>query len=164
MKKLITLFALLTLFAIGAQAQMVGANEGSKGSNQNTYSNSDLYQQGQRNIKTGNIIFLSATGVGITAGIIILGVIGAEEYVFLAGPVFGVVIGGAVAAPFWITGANRKKRAKNMAYVPLLQQDIPINDNLTFTPSIGITNYQGLSPEMNRLQTNALSVGFSLNF
>ncbi len=38
MKRLVTLFALLTLFAIGAKAQMVGANEGQKVSTNNTSS------------------------------------------------------------------------------------------------------------------------------
>lgn len=164
MKKLITLFALLTLFAIGAQAQIVGANEGSKVSNQNTYSISDLYKKGQRNIKTGNIIFLSGVGVGLIVGVVDVVFLG-DYWLGLPYSIGGgALYGGIVAAPFWITGLVRKSKAKNMAYVPLLQQDIPINDNLTFTPSIGITNYHGLSPEMNRLQTNALSVGFSLNF
>lgn len=38
MKRLITLFALLTMFAIGAQAQIVGANEGPKTSTNTTSS------------------------------------------------------------------------------------------------------------------------------
>lgn len=41
MKRLITLFALLTFFAIGAQAQIVGANEGKKTSTNTT---SSLYK------------------------------------------------------------------------------------------------------------------------
>ncbi len=161
MKRIISLFAMLTLFAIGAKAQMVGANEGSNVTNQNTYSNSDLYQQGQRNIKTGNIILLSGVGAGTVIGIVMTFV---EDPSALFLIPIGAGIGGVIATPFWITGAVRKNRAKNMAYVPLLQHDIPINDNLTFTPSIGISNYHGLSPATNSLQTNALSLGFSLNF
>lgn len=42
MKKLITLFALMLLFAIGAQAQIVGANEGPKAKTSNT--SSSLYK------------------------------------------------------------------------------------------------------------------------
>lgn len=162
MKQIITIIVLMMVFATSAKAQIIGATSESQSPRQNTYSKTDLYKKGQRNIKTGNIIFLSCVGVGT-----IIGVGRAfEGYTIglLGGPLYGVAAGGIIAAPFWITGVVRKNKAQNMTYVPLLQQDIPINDNLTFTPSIGITNYHGVIPEANRLYGNGLSFGVSLNF
>lgn len=163
MKQIITIITLMMVFATSAKAQIIGATSESQSPQQNTYSSTDLFQKGQRNIKTGNIIFLTGAGIGTTVGVVLFASYGHPEYL-LMGAFYGTVMGGIVASPFWITGLVRKHNAKNMAYVPLLQQDIPINDNLTFTPSIGITNYHGLSPTTNSLQSNALSVGFSLNF
>lgn len=54
MKRLITLFALLTLFAIGAQAQIVGANEGKKTSTSTT---TPLYKP------TGHYLRFEAGGI-----------------------------------------------------------------------------------------------------
>lgn len=162
MKQIITIIALMMVFATSAQAQIIGVTSESQSPQQNTYSKADLYKKGQRNIKTGNIIFLSGVGAGVVIGLLPT-ITEGKVMALLVWPLIGAAAGGAVAAPFWITGVVRKNKAKNMAYIPLFQQDIPINDNLTFTPSIGITNYHGLSPA-NSLQSNALSVGFSLNF
>ena len=162
MKRIITLFALLTMFAFGAQAQFVGANEGSNVSNQNTYSNADLYKKGQQRIKTGTIVFLGTAGTSaLVTGILLISRYDPDYFIPV---IIGVPIGALAATPFWISGHKMKRNAGYSSYVPIIQQDIPINDNLTFTPSIGITNYHVLSSETNSLQSNALSLGFSLNF
>ena len=62
MKHIITIIMLMMVFATSAKAQIIGATSESQSPRQNTYSNSDLYKKGQRNIKTGNIIFLSDGG------------------------------------------------------------------------------------------------------
>ena len=162
MKRIISIIALLAVFTANAQAQFVDPTP-NQPSRQNTYSSSDLYAKGQRNIKTGNIIFFTGVGAWTTLGII-LAIVEGDGTALWETSLLGIATGGVIASPFWITGLVRKNKAKNMAYMPVLQQDIPINDNLTFTPSIGITNYHGLSPTTNSLQSNALSVGFSLNF
>ena len=69
MKRIITIIALLAVFATNAQAQFVDPTP-SQPTKQNTYSSSDLYAKGQRNIKTGNIVFVSIFGGSTVIGIV----------------------------------------------------------------------------------------------
>lgn len=163
MKQIITIIALMMVFATSAKAQIIGATSESQSPRQNTYSNADLYKKGQRNIKTGNIIFLSGVGAGVAIGLIPT-ISEGKALALLVFPFIGAAAGGAVAAPFWITGSNMKRQAGSVAHTPLIRQDFHLDDDLTLTTSVGITNYAQIVPNENGLQSNALSVGFSLSF
>ena len=159
MKRLITLIALLAVFVTGMQAQIVGANEGYSSNS----SDGNLYQRGQGFTKAANSIFFISLGAWSTVGIVIAAAEGSPAPLLL-GPLYGAVTGAVVATPFWIIGGSMKKRARSMAYVPIIQKDFPLNDDFTLSTSLGTTNFQNIIPEINGLQANSLSVGLSLNF
>lgn len=169
MKQIITIIALVMVFATSTKAQIVGATSESQSPKQNTYSNANLFQNGQQIIKKGNKIFFIGLGVSAVAEIINdMGYLGQREpYLGLMGGgyiVIGALASAAIATPFWISGARMKRQANSISYIPLIQQDFRLNKDLTLTTSIGTSNYTQIVPVANDLQTNGLSIGFSLNF
>lgn len=121
-----------------------------------------LYNKGRRNIKTGNIIFVSFVGAGVLSGVV-LAIANEDAMGLLIGPLAGIVQGGIVSAPFWITGAVREKKAKKMGYVSLLEYQVPLDDHLALGTSFGMT-YSGSMPGLNGQATTGPGVGISLNF
>ena len=153
MKRFVLLIALLGIIASTSQAQFLGSGSADYQTGMNPSSSRPLAT------KIGN--WICGMGVGMGCVYTLVGATTDLEEMLFVG--LGLIGGSTlIATPFWIAGARQKRKFAYTSYAPLLERDFQLNDDLTFTTSLGTSC--GNIPGMDNSFTAGPGVGVSLRF
>lgn len=157
MKKILITIVMLTtiLSVVNGQAGGDYDYHDYKSSNQTSTKDGSKYKT------FGTIWFISSASMGVimtTFGAIY----GIYDMMWSGVGITG--LGLIVSIPCWIVGAREKKNKPSTTYVPLINWDIHIKDNLTLSTNINIMNYPNVNPQILKESSQCFGIGLNLSF